>query len=253
MVVAVSIALLAAPLLVLAHGQAPPWLPGSQQVFGATGALQTYTVPGGATAVFIVAIGASGGIVDREGTAFDFQGGKGARVSAVVPVAGGTTLNVVVGRAGGNSVNPEGSANGAGGAGGSFVFRTTGTILVAAGGGGGAGVSDHGHDAFIAADGHGGSADPPDGGTGGTGGYGGGASTASGLSAGNSGGGGSFVAAGGTVIERSILSTTGDGSVTICAVAAAEPIPALGGAGMALVGLLLALAGIVAPRLRAAA
>ena len=161
-------------------------------LFSASGVLRTYTVPADAAAVSIVANGASGGNVVHPQN--PFSAGRGARVAARVPVVGGTTLNVVVGRVGGTSTYDGNDTDGGGGGGGSFVYTTGGAILVAAGGGGGAGISDAGHNALIATDGHGGDADGSYGGAGGTGGSGGAAATSSGE---NGGGGGGFLGDGG--------------------------------------------------------
>jgi hypothetical protein len=147
-----------------------------QQSFGFTGGEQDYTIPAGATALLITAIGApaGGGISDPA------AGGFGADVSAVVPVsalpAGTLTLYVEVGGAGQDAsassgtgasagkctdfapggFNGGGSAcNGGGGGGGASDVRTTSIAAVAnsdltastdsrivvAGGGGGGGPS----------------------------------------------------------------------------------------------------------------
>ena len=132
--------------------------------FTYTGAEQTYSVPAGATAVVITAVGAPGSTAPGyEGT--PNNGGKGASVTATVPVpAGTTTLYVEVGGNGiGSSLGCDGGGrrafNGgsasscAGGGGGASDVRTAsiGTVpnsgltaandsrLVVAGGGGGGG------------------------------------------------------------------------------------------------------------------
>lgn len=130
--------------------------------FNYTGAEQTYTVPTGATAVTITAVGARGG-TSRSGA----PGGNGARVTATVPLpAGTTTLYVEVGGAGtpgpctyalpdggGGGFNGGGSTGCGGGGGGASDVRITSTStvpeaaltsandsrLVVAGGGGGGG------------------------------------------------------------------------------------------------------------------
>jgi Bacterial Ig-like domain (group 3)/Glycine rich protein len=121
--------------------------------YAGTGAEQTYTVPAGVSFVTISAIGSHGGF----GNNF-VQGGKGAAVTATVPVPiGTTTLYVEVGTPGGNdNLNGFGGFNGggfsgdAGGGGGASDVRTCSsttctdlgvndTRLVVAGGGGGGG------------------------------------------------------------------------------------------------------------------
>ena len=181
--------------------------------FAATGAEQTYTVAAGVSVVTISAIGAHGGF----GNNF-VQGGKGAAVTATVPVPAGTgTLYVEVGTPGGNdNLNGFGGFNGggasgdAGGGGGASDVRTcsrivctdlsvTDTRLVVAGGGGGGGsgapgCGNHGGqagDSSVSGPGVGGAGSnvanvcfPGD-----NGGFGG--------SGGANGGGGAFVGAGG--------------------------------------------------------
>jgi hypothetical protein len=122
--------------------------------FANTGDVRTWRVPSGITAVTITAAGGSGG-----GT----RGGAGGRVTAVIPVHGGTSLSILAGAAGAagqpstrtraaaaggfGGGGPAGSATGpvahpgSGGGGGSFVYRTSSGAsepLVIAGGGGGA-------------------------------------------------------------------------------------------------------------------
>lgn len=166
-----------------AVAQAPPaCLSGTEQVFSPTGAVQTYTVPPGVTAVFIDASGAAGG------TSLGYAPGTGVRIGAEVPVTPGETLSVLVGGEGSPS-----SGGGGGGGGGSFVFTSGGVLLVAAGGGGGAGSTGNGYDAQVGTSGHDGG-DSTFGGAGGTDGSGGGAATA--FSA-NGGGGGGWLGDGG--------------------------------------------------------
>jgi Bacterial Ig-like domain (group 3)/Glycine rich protein len=181
--------------------------------FAATGAEQTYTVPAGVSFVTISAVGAHGGF----GNNF-VQGGKGAAVTATVPVpAGAGTLYVEVGTSGGNdNLNGFGGFNGggfsgdAGGGGGASDVRTCSrgvctdlsvndTRLVVAGGGGGGGsgapgCGNHGGqagDSSVSGPGAGGAGSNvlnvcfP----GGNGGFGG--------TGGANGGGGAFVGAGG--------------------------------------------------------
>ncbi len=117
------------------------------------GQTRTYTVPADATKLFVVAAGASGGPGGEPGAV-------GASVSAVLPVTGGETLELVVGcrgatgglfggsgGAGYSSGGDGGDASihdsGGGGGGSSAVARvplaTATPLLVAAGGGGGGG------------------------------------------------------------------------------------------------------------------
>jgi hypothetical protein len=85
--------------------------------FSYTGSEQTYTVPAGATAVTVTAVGAPGGAFSALN-----PGGKGAAVTATVPLpAGTTTLYVEVGGAGGAASDgfcadhPPAAFNGGGG------------------------------------------------------------------------------------------------------------------------------------------
>jgi hypothetical protein len=119
-----------------------------------TGAPETLTLPPGVSAITAVVSGAEGGTsleeqVDPFG-GLPSPGGKGGREMAIVPVAPGGMLTVVVGQAGtGGMLAPPGfggygggghatSRYGGNGGGGSFVFDDNG-VLVAAGGGGGGG------------------------------------------------------------------------------------------------------------------
>ncbi len=101
----------------------------AQTTFNYTGAMQTYTVPPGVTAIHIDAQGAQGGNVTIACAA---TGGLGARMEGDVTVTPGEILQVLVGG--------QGQTNGedGGGGGGSFVVRTGNIPLVVAGGGGGA-------------------------------------------------------------------------------------------------------------------
>ena len=171
------------PSVLVAQPPVPECIEGTVQSFSAAAALQTYEVPAQAGSVFISADGAAGGDLSN---VVSYAPGTGARIEAFVPVAGGTTLNVIAGVAG-QSVN----TSGAGGGGGSFVYTQAGALLVAAGGGGGAGVTDNGNDAQLGQDG--GDALPP-GGAGGSNGSGGSGGTSG--AGGNGGGGGGFLSAG---------------------------------------------------------
>ncbi len=116
-------------------------------VLDATGALQHYTVPSGATRLQVQVDGAQGG-----GFPLGPAGGKGGRTSAVVAVDPGDVLDVVVGSQGGtggvlallgHAFGGGGQAGSflsvpsGGGGGGSFLYDAAGSLLVAAGGGGG--------------------------------------------------------------------------------------------------------------------
>jgi titin len=182
-------------------------------VFSCNGGFWTgYTVPGGFTELYVEAGGAEGGMTT--GT----PGGKGGSVQAVVPVASGENVGVLVGCRGGNGNSQQGGAagrgfgrggpggatslgeDGAGGGGGSAVtsFDQTVEYVVAGGGGGGggdatvdggAGGGRGGNGSQTGAHGNGG------GGTGNPGGAGGASATRDGekgwgTSAGGAGGGG---------------------------------------------------------------
>jgi hypothetical protein len=115
----------------------------------ATVGATTWQVPAGVTAIDVTVSGAQGGPL--AGTAVLGSGGKGATVTAHLPVTPGETLDIQVGGSGGlsaggfggggdggtNSTNALLSGGGGGGAS-SIVRVSTGTPLVVAGGGGGA-------------------------------------------------------------------------------------------------------------------
>jgi uncharacterized repeat protein (TIGR01451 family) len=152
---------LAAAAATASAAQAAPTTPAQAAVtttFTSTGAEQTYTVPRGATAVTITAVGAPGGS-GLDGAA----GGNGASVTATVPLPAGTsTLYVEVGGAGTLAGSDQGPTPGGFNGGGSGEIGGTGggasdvrtcsmstctnlsandTRLVVAGGGGGSGGS----------------------------------------------------------------------------------------------------------------
>lgn len=181
-------------------------------VFNFTGDLQFFTVPGNVCAVRIRAQGAQGGNYNGE---FGFiSGGLGASIHGDFSVAPDETLSILVGGAG-----IDNDTSGAGGGGGSFVWRGTGfgalnesSLLIAAGGGGGAGsdsILGQGEPGRISQNGGNGKSGagvaPGLGGTGGTvltGGVGGffgldGGNGGDGFGAGGGGGGGSFDDGGG--------------------------------------------------------
>ena len=170
---------------------------GATAASAATTATATYMVPGsslfvvpaGVTSITVTATGAAGGSLSASAI-----GGRGATVTATVPVTPGEQLVVGVGAAGssagpggigGGGSGGVGAFNGAGGGGASSVsassFPASG-LLVVAGGGGGTGAGAAGGDAGSVGGGAGG------GGAGTS--YGGGAG---GVESGfNSGGPGSF-------------------------------------------------------------
>jgi fibronectin type 3 domain-containing protein len=118
----------------------------------------TYLVGPGVTSLQVQAIGGNGG---RDSSSQSGSGGKGAVISADLPVTPGQVLTVVVGGNGGNGLVNGGapgfngggrggfSSGGGGGAGGggTDVRLQNGTRLIVAGGGGGAGGTNGGFDA----------------------------------------------------------------------------------------------------------
>jgi glycine rich protein/type IX secretion system substrate protein len=114
--------------------------------FGYTGALQTYTVPGGVTSVTLDVQGAMGGT----GYNVISRGGYGGRTQCALAVTPGQVLNVFVGNVGGSGGGGAGGYNGGAsgitygaGGGGASDIRVGGTalsnrVVVAGGGGGGA-------------------------------------------------------------------------------------------------------------------
>ena len=117
-----------------------------------TGAVQTYTVPAGVTAISVDIRGAKGGGTACYST-YQSIGGCGGRVQATINVTPGHVLNITVGGIGlgpspgtggfgGGGSDPVWSAAwpGAGGGGGTTIYDvTSGTTLAVAGGGGGGG------------------------------------------------------------------------------------------------------------------
>lgn len=107
-----------------------------------TGALQTFTVPAGVSAVSLDLKGGQGGAPDDSSDSA--TGGAGGETRATFRVSPGETLTVLAGGAGtltsgyGGGGSPGPYAGGGGG--GSFVYDQSGTLLAAAGGGGGAGI-----------------------------------------------------------------------------------------------------------------
>ena len=100
--------------------------------FTYTGSTQTWTVPNGVTEIIVSAQGASGQAPSNS----SYSGGKGAVVSAILPVTPGDTLNVYVG---GQSAAYGGtSSNGIYSGDGTFLSDATSQKLLVAAGGGGA-------------------------------------------------------------------------------------------------------------------
>jgi len=108
---------------------------------GATGTLQSWTVPAGVTRVTVEAWGAQGGSGAIYGTSVG-AGGRGAYVRGTLTVTPGSVLDILVGQAGGSSGGPHGNENGGGG--GSFVVERTGDLPLIIAGGGGAPASTYG-------------------------------------------------------------------------------------------------------------
>jgi hypothetical protein len=108
-----------------------------------TGSAQTFTVPANISSATFSVQGAQGGF-----TRFTSVPGGGGSVTGTLAVTAAATFTLVVGQAGatgGDVTYGGGGATGLGGylgsgGGGSFVFDSTGQLLIAAGGGGGAGV-----------------------------------------------------------------------------------------------------------------
>lgn len=131
------------------------------QGFAYTGSPQEFMVPEGITEISVVLLGASGGVTPVSPDGYN-SGGYGARITSVLAVTPGETLQVIVGGAGNteSSITPSGGGwpnGGHGGpgtdSGGAFSTGRTGssggawtalyrgsTLLACAGGGGGAGT-----------------------------------------------------------------------------------------------------------------
>jgi hypothetical protein len=122
--------------------------------FRYTGAEQSFKVPPGVTQVTITATGASGATGNRPYYAPTSAGGRGGRVSAVIPVTPGERLAIFVGGSGlSGGFNGGGAGNGFckygcyGQGGGASDVRQGGDqladrVIVGAGGGGGGGDGD---------------------------------------------------------------------------------------------------------------
>ena len=99
--------------------------------FNWTGEAQTWTVPDGVTKATFDLYGAEGGLAERKSS-----GGKGGRATAMIPVTGGSSVQVTVGGQGQSNANPaDGGFNGGGsgqlggGGGGASDIRIDGTDL----------------------------------------------------------------------------------------------------------------------------
>jgi hypothetical protein len=169
--------------------------------FSYSGAIQTYTVPEGAHALYIEALGASGG------DASTYTGGHGAAAISTISVTPGDVLHILVGQQP-PPIDDLEDGCGASGGGGTFVVRGTVEALVVAGGGGGASgfapgssYSENGQDASLVTDGL--PSGPLLGGMGGLGGEGGGAANQEGGGGGGvTGDGGSGTAIGGAAFAN---------------------------------------------------
>ncbi len=173
------------------------------QTFTATGALQTFTVPGNVCQLSLVVTGGSGGRTTA------VPGGLGATVRSRLSVTPGAVLDIVVGGGGGSTAVPTGAyADGgdggfgggggggveaaAGGGGASSIFDATGPLLIAGGGGGAGYPTPGGNAGVVGADAQAGAGTPgfPGGGGGTATGNGGGASDERFAAIFSSGGGG---------------------------------------------------------------
>lgn len=121
----------------------------TRQVFNATGADQTFTVPAGVTRIFVKMWGAGGGNGRQGGWSYGAAGGGGGHTRGLISVTPGESLTVRVGVGGmtvvfGSSFGGGGGAGqnadlsyGGQGGGGTYLFRSTTPLLIAGGGGGG--------------------------------------------------------------------------------------------------------------------
>lgn len=102
-----------------------------------TGGVQTFTVPSGVTSATIKVLGAAGGDCYLNAGSLAY-GGKGASMQGTFSVTATESIYVLIGQKGGDG-NPSVSFRGAGGGGGTFVYRSvSGDPMIIAGGGGGA-------------------------------------------------------------------------------------------------------------------
>jgi len=130
----------------------------------ATGAQQTFVVPGGINYIFVKLWGAGGGGGNAGGWSFGSPGGGGGHAYGIIPVTPGATYYIVVGAAGQTNY-PTTTTLGYGGGGGlgsnsdnryaasaggytgifNNVTPSQGAALLIAGGGGGGGASRQGY------------------------------------------------------------------------------------------------------------
>jgi hypothetical protein len=109
---------------------------GDEPLFQATGTVAYETIATSGSYILTAEGGMGGAYFD--GTTYYYAGGDGGIVTGTFSLTAGTTLEIVVGSAGGNDPVENGVGGGGGGGGGSFIYdETTGTLLEAAGGGGG--------------------------------------------------------------------------------------------------------------------
>jgi len=115
-----------------------------------SGAVTSYVVPAGVTALRVAAVGGRGGDEIDQDIGPTGIGGNGAAVTGVFAASEGQTLQVLVGGAGADGVPGDDGAGGGGG--GSFVgvgadvataFNPA-NLLIVAGGGGGGGIDNTG-------------------------------------------------------------------------------------------------------------
>lgn len=111
------------------------------QTFSTPGT-STFDVPSNVTQITVTAVGAGGG---NCGVSSPVPGGRGASVTATVPVSPGETLSVGVGGVGGTGCTDPAGANGGGGVGGGGAGGPgAGGSFGGAGGGGASGVGPSG-------------------------------------------------------------------------------------------------------------
>jgi hypothetical protein len=120
--------------------------------FAATGAVQTFVVPGGVSSIRFFMWGAGGNNQNQNGTIVNsVGGGSGAYLDGTIFVSPGTTLYIIVGVNGGTTLAQGGAgASTFSGSGGGFsgIFTgspASGNVIAIAGGGGGSGVNGGGN------------------------------------------------------------------------------------------------------------
>ncbi len=120
--------------------------------FAATGAVQTFVVPGGVSSIRFFMWGAGGNNQNQNATIVNsVGGGSGAYLDGTIFVSPGTTLYIIVGVNGGTTLAQGGAgASTFSGSGGGFsgIFSgspAAGNVIAIAGGGGGSGVNGGGN------------------------------------------------------------------------------------------------------------